>query len=75
MEEMEMMTEDIFRERLREAMKARGVTGSMLANVLDVSARTPFAWMSGSNLPRLTYLPEIAKVLGVSTDWLLGMET
>ena len=69
-----MTTEEIFASRLRLALEKRGMTQKALCRILGVADWTVHSWCAGKATPRLYYLPEIARELGVTTDWLLGVE-
>ena len=59
--------------RLRNAMRAREVTVRDLSERTD---RTEFAircWLTGARVPAADSLFAIARALGVSSDWLLGL--
>lgn len=45
---------------LRELRRERGLTQEQLAEQFDVSARTVSRWETGSNLPELSMLIELA---------------
>lgn len=60
-----------FAERLAEARKNRGMTQTEVAEALGVSFQAVSLWERGETNPDLEKLPEIARLLGVSTDWLL----
>ena len=59
--------------RLREARMARGLTQQAMANLLGVGLRTYQKYEEGSRNPPLDTLANMSKVLGVTTDWLLGL--
>lgn len=52
--------------------KDKGLTQSTLAELLNISNRTVSKWETGEGLPDISLLPDIAKVLGVTTDELLA---
>lgn len=52
--------------------KDKGLTQSALAELLNISNRTVSKWETGEGLPDISLLPDIAKVLGVTTDELLA---
>lgn len=52
--------------------KDKGLTQSTLAELLSISNRTVSKWETGEGLPDISLLPDIAKVLGVTTDELLA---
>lgn len=66
---------DLFRKRLEEAMAHRGVTRSALSRATHVD-RSTIGQLLKDDLPRLPnaqLAADVANVLGVSTDWLLGL--
>lgn len=64
----------VFAARLVEARKAKGWSQMKLANELNLHQQTVAFWEVDKNHPRFELLPMLAKVLGVSLDWLLGVE-
>jgi transcriptional regulator with XRE-family HTH domain len=63
---------DSFNRHLRIAMAARDVTQKGLAEAIGVSVAFVSAICKGQKMPSSGRLVEIAKVLGVSNDYLLG---
>ena len=51
---------------LKELRKAKGLTQEQLAEVLNVSSRTVSRWETGSNMPDINILVEIAEFYDVS---------
>lgn len=51
--------------------KDKGLTQSALAELLNISNRTVSKWETGEGLPDISLLPDLAKVLGVTTDEIL----
>ena len=51
---------------LKELRKAKGLTQEQLAEVLNVSNRTVSRWETGSNMPDISMLVEIAEFYDVS---------
>lgn len=62
-----------FRNRVFQRRKELGFSQRQLAKLLDVSVNTLQTYETGS-LPRGGNLIFVAKALGCSVDWLLGME-
>ena len=60
--------------RLRYAASLKGISQTDICKETGVSTHTVSFWFTGKYEPRLKQLCKIAKMLGVSTDWLLGME-
>lgn len=60
--------------RLVVARRARGLTQAALGRAAGVPhAMMISGWERGVNLPRVDYLAAVARVLGVSLDWLCGL--
>lgn len=65
-----------FAERLTAARNARGVTKADLAVLVGRNARSVVtAWESGKSIPDAPILIRLAELLGVTVDWLLGVDT
>lgn len=62
-----------FCKRLRKAMNARGLKWNAFAELLGISQPEMAKYSSGKNLPRVERLASMALILGVSTDYLLGL--
>jgi transcriptional regulator with XRE-family HTH domain len=60
-------------ERLREARERLGLTQAQLGALLHVSGPTITRYETGVNKPNPETLRELAKVLRVSVDYLLGL--
>ena len=58
-------------EKIPLLRKMKGLTQSQLAESVDVSRQSVQKWESGLSSPDISKLPEIAALLGVSTDLLL----
>ncbi len=69
-----MTTEEIFPVRLKLALKKRRMTQTALCQAVGVSGWVVCHWCSGRQMPQSRYLPDIARALGVSIDWLLGVD-
>jgi transcriptional regulator with XRE-family HTH domain len=61
-------------ERLAEAMQRRGLTPGMLAIKTGISDRMVRNYLKGVHHPGGYSLQKLAKGLGVSVDWLLGIK-
>jgi len=59
-------------ERLLEARTKMGISASEVARRLEEAPQHYANWESGKNVPRISTLIKIAKVLNVSVDWLIG---
>jgi class 3 adenylate cyclase len=58
--------------RIRALREKRRLKQSDVANALQISPQAVSKWERGENAPDLAVLLDLAKVLGVTTDWLLG---
>jgi transcriptional regulator with XRE-family HTH domain len=59
--------------RLREWRDKRGYTQENLADLLGISSQQIYRYESGKNDPTADLLSRMAKTLGVSADFLLGL--
>lgn len=59
---------------LRELRKERGITQEQLAEQLNVSGRTISRWETGSNMPDISLLVEIAEFFDVSISEIINGE-
>ena len=57
--------------RIRTQRERLGLKQNDIANALQVSPQAVSKWERGENGPDITALAPLAKLLGVSTDWLL----
>lgn len=64
----------IFGTRLRSARMLRGYTQQKMADLIGVALRTFQCYEQGKREPNYETLVNIAKVLNVSTDYLLGID-
>ena len=64
---------DKFGTRLREAREAAGLTAKQLAARCYVGFAMIYRYERGAACPSLYLLREIAVILGVSVDWLIGL--
>ena len=69
-----MTSGDLFIKRLRSALNDAGMTQKDLARVLGLDCSTVNGWCRGRYMPNAAYLPTICTTLGISADWLLGLE-
>ncbi len=65
-------TDEIFAQRLTQAIDELGVTGKELAAELHHSEATVSNWRHGKYLPDVVTLVAIARYFGKSVDWFLG---
>lgn len=59
---------------IEELRNARRLSQRDLASALDRTAATVSRWEQGTREPDLATVVKLARLFGVSTDWLLGME-
>lgn len=60
--------------RLKQARLMAGHTQESLGEVLGTDARRIWQWETGKHSPKSDILPDIANALGVTSDFLLGMD-
>lgn len=60
--------------RLSNCRQNRNMTQEEMARRLGVTPQAVSKWERGMSLPDVSILLDIARLLGVSTDWLLGAE-
>ncbi len=61
-------------KRIRARREKRGLKQQDIANALNVSPQAVSKWERGENAPDILVLEPLAKLLGVSVDWLLGAQ-
>lgn len=61
-------------EKILSARKKAGLSQVDLADALGVSRQSVSKWETGEANPEIGKLPELARLLDVSTDWLLSEE-
>lgn len=61
-------------DRLRRARAAKGWAQWEVAERLGIDQSQICHWEVGSAEPRLGVIPGLCRLLGVTADWLLGME-
>lgn len=64
----------MFPKRLNRLRKEKGYTAQRMADLLCVTIRTYRHYESGRSNPSLEALVQIADILDVSTDYLLGRD-
>lgn len=62
-----------FTDRLTELREKRGLSKQALADLLEINRVTYSNWELGKSQPNFVSLAQIAKLFGVSTDYLLGL--
>jgi transcriptional regulator with XRE-family HTH domain len=60
--------------RIRERREIRGLKQIDIANALQISAQAVSKWERGENAPDITVVGSLARILGVTTDWILGCQ-
>lgn len=65
---------EVFVTRMRVAMDERSVTQKELAKSIGLTEAGVSRIMKGARLPRATSIVGICRTLGVSSDWLLGLD-
>ena len=61
-------------KRIFELRKERNLSQAQLAKNIGVNARAVSYWELEINEPKASYIYELAKFFGVSSDYLLGLE-
>ena len=59
---------------IKKLRQQKQLTQEELAEMLKVSVQTISRWENGVNYPDLVFLPEIAAIFHVTTDYLLGVK-
>ena len=67
-----MLLDDLAR-KIRSQREKRGLKQQDIANALNVSPQAVSKWERGENAPDIAVLAPLARILGVSTDWLLSV--
>lgn len=57
--------------RIAKYRKAKGLTQEALANLMGVSSQAVSKWETDASCPDISALPQLCRVLGISTDELL----
>ena len=60
-------------EKIKEMRERNKLTQSDLAKLLNITRSSVNAWESGLSAPSTQYIAELARILKVSTDYLLGL--
>ena len=60
--------------RIREMRERRGLKQADIARALQISAQAVSKWERGDNAPDISLLLDLSRLLGVTTDWLLGRD-
>lgn len=68
------MGNKITADRIKKALKNKDMTQKELAENIGISQAAMSRYMSGSRLPRVNILKDMAECLSVTPDWLLGLD-
>ena len=60
-------------EKIKELRERNKLTQSDLAKLLNITRSSVNAWESGLSATSTQYIAELARILKVSTDYLLGL--
>src|SRR5687768_18336596 len=58
--------------RIRQRREQVGLRQRDIADALQLSAQAVSKWERGENAPDIGILPDLARLLGITTDWLLA---
>ena len=64
-----------FQKRFFQAVDESGMNFSEVARAVGVTRAAVSRWKLGLSVPRTETLAHVARVLNVSTDWLLGVSS
>lgn len=67
-------TEDVFAHRLVDAMRMRGLDQRAAAEACGITEAAMSRFVNGIRKPRADTVRKLCRGLGVSADWLLGIE-
>lgn len=62
-------------EKIRHLRDSLGITQSELAKMLDMTRSAVNSWEMGLSIPSTQYIVQLSRIFGVSTDYLLGVES
>ena len=62
-------------DRIKSLREQRGLTQTELSKQLGITRSSVNAWEMGISVPSTQYIVELAGIFGVSTDYLLGVDT
>ncbi|MFB6259656.1 MAG: helix-turn-helix transcriptional regulator [Thiohalorhabdaceae bacterium] len=65
----------VFSERLKQAREEAGLSHAALASLIGAGGRQQIAgWEAGGQPRDIAMIPKLCDALGVTADWLFGME-
>lgn len=62
-------------DRIKYLREKNDITQAALAKQLGITRSSVNAWEMGISVPSTQYIVELARIFGVSTDYLLGVAT
>lgn len=65
---------DIFQKRLKELRIESGLSQIELANMIQTTNDSIYSWEKGRSQPSIEAIRKLCSALGVSSDYLLGLE-
>lgn len=68
------MGDKMISDRIKAIREEQGMTQARLASRLGITRSSVNAWEMGISVPSTQYVVELANVLKVSTDYLLGVD-
>lgn len=68
------MNQALFGSTIAAQRKQKKMTQAALANILNISDKTVSKWENGLGYPELSVIPQLAKALGVTIDYLFTGE-
>ena len=68
---MDLIKKEELKDRIKKLRKEKGLTQFELAEMLHVTDKAVSKWETGDGNPEITILIELARVFGVSVDYLL----
>lgn len=60
-------------DKIKDLRRQSGMNQVQLAERLGITKSAVNAWENGTNSPSLSYIIRLARIFGVSTDYLLGV--
>ena len=62
-------------DRIKSLREQRGLTQTELSKQLGITRSSVNAWEMGISVPSTQYIVELSGIFGISTDYLLGVDT